>query len=55
MDLKRVDVLGGGPGGLYAARLLKLACPTTKVVVHEQDEPDTTFGFARFRPGGRCG
>lgn len=45
MDLKRVDVLGGGPGGLYAARLLKLARPGLQVVVHEQDAPEETFGF----------
>src|SRR5260370_28271842 len=45
MQLRRVAVLGGGPGGLYAARLLKLAPPSWEVVVHEQGEPDTTFGF----------
>ena len=45
MQLQRVAVLGGGPGGLYAARLLKLAHPSCEVVVHEQGEPDITFGF----------
>ncbi|MDN5913707.1 MAG: FAD-dependent monooxygenase [Pseudonocardia sp.] len=45
MQLRRVAVLGGGPGGLYAARLLKLAHPTCEVTVHEQGDPDTTFGF----------
>ncbi|AEA28436.1 monooxygenase FAD-binding protein [Pseudonocardia dioxanivorans CB1190] len=45
MQLRRVAVLGGGPGGLYAARLLKLADPACEVVVHEQGDPDTTFGF----------
>lgn len=45
MQPRRVAVLGGGPGGLYAARLLKLADPSCEVVVHEQGEPDTTFGF----------
>src|SRR6476660_5216215 len=45
MQLRRVAVLGGGPGGLYAARLLKLAQPHCEVVVHEQGERDTTFGF----------
>ncbi|WP_243417727.1 FAD-dependent monooxygenase [Actinomycetospora cinnamomea] len=38
-------MLGGGPGGLYAARLLKLARPDCDVVVHEQGVPDQTFGF----------
>jgi len=45
MHVRRVAVLGGGPGGLYAARLLKLAQPSCEVVVHEQGEPDRTFGF----------
>ena len=45
MKLGRVAVLGGGPGGLYAARLLKLARPGCDVVVHEQGVPDQTFGF----------
>jgi anthraniloyl-CoA monooxygenase len=45
MHLDRVAVLGGGPGGLYAARLLKLARPRCEVVVHEQGVPDETFGF----------
>jgi anthraniloyl-CoA monooxygenase len=45
MELRRAAVLGGGPGGLYAARLLKLARPSCNVVVYEQGEPGTTFGF----------
>jgi anthraniloyl-CoA monooxygenase len=45
MSLRRVGVLGGGPGGLYAARLLKLARPSCDVVVYEQGDPGTTFGF----------
>src|SRR5947207_3134033 len=45
MQLRRVGVLGGGPGGLYAARLLKLARPACDVIVYEQGEPGTTFGF----------
>lgn len=45
MQPRRVAVLGGGPGGLYVARLLKLAYPTCEVRVHEQGDPGTTFGF----------
>ena len=45
MRLARIAVVGGGPGGLYAARLLKLADPQCQVDVYEQSRPDATFGF----------
>lgn len=45
MRCQRVAVLGGGPGGLYAARLLKLARPDCQVTVYEQGSGDATFGF----------
>jgi anthraniloyl-CoA monooxygenase len=45
VELRRAAVLGGGPGGLYAARLLKLARPGCDVVVYEQGEAGSTFGF----------
>jgi anthraniloyl-CoA monooxygenase len=45
VELRRAAVLGGGPGGLYAARLLKLARPGCDVVVYEQGEAGRTFGF----------
>ncbi len=41
----RIVCVGGGPGGLYAAILLKLADPGRDVVVHERNRPDDTFGF----------
>ena len=41
----KIAVLGGGPAGLYAARLLRLADPHREVTVHDQNEPETTFGF----------
>ncbi|MFI6509044.1 FAD-dependent monooxygenase [Streptosporangium sp. NPDC050855] len=40
-----VDVAGGGPGGLFLARLLMLADPSSSVRVHERNGPDDTFGF----------
>jgi anthraniloyl-CoA monooxygenase len=45
MQPRRAAVLGGGPGGLYAARLLKLANPACEVRVYEQGDPGATFGF----------
>ena len=43
---RRVDVIGGGPGGLYVARLLKLSDPGLEVTVHERmDGAGETFGF----------
>ncbi len=45
MRLDSVAVLGGGPGGLYAARLFALANPGTRVCVFEQSTPERTFGF----------
>ncbi|OEV07824.1 salicylyl-CoA 5-hydroxylase [Streptomyces nanshensis] len=41
----RVAVVGGGPGGLYAAALLKRLDPARSVTVHERNAPNDTFGF----------
>ncbi|MFI6035374.1 bifunctional salicylyl-CoA 5-hydroxylase/oxidoreductase [Streptomyces sp. NPDC051315] len=41
----RVAVIGGGPGGLYAAALLKRLGPDREVTLWERNAPDDTFGF----------
>jgi anthraniloyl-CoA monooxygenase len=45
VKLRSAAVLGGGPGGLYAARLLKLSQPDCLIDVYEQSPPELTFGF----------
>jgi anthraniloyl-CoA monooxygenase len=41
----RVAVVGGGPGGLYLAALLKQLDARHEVTVWERNAPDDTFGF----------
>ncbi|MFD3484735.1 bifunctional salicylyl-CoA 5-hydroxylase/oxidoreductase [Streptomyces sp. NPDC058665] len=41
----RIAVIGGGPGGLYAAVLLKRLDPRREITVWERNAPDDTFGF----------
>jgi anthraniloyl-CoA monooxygenase len=41
----KITSIGGGPGGLYAAILLKRADPGADVTVFERNAPDDTFGF----------
>ena len=46
-DLPPLDiaVVGGGPGGLYFAILMKKADPRHRITVFERNRPDDTFGF----------
>ena len=41
----RIAVLGAGPGGLFAATLLKNADPAREVTVFERNRAEDTFGF----------
>ena len=41
----KVNVVGGGPGGLFAALLLKKADPRRAVEVFERNRAEDTFGF----------
>lgn len=41
----KIIVVGGGPGGLFFARLMKRARPHAEIQVFEQNRADATFGF----------
>jgi anthraniloyl-CoA monooxygenase len=41
----RVAVVGGGPGGLFAATLAKASDPNRQVTVFERNRAEDTFGF----------
>ncbi|NMT62714.1 bifunctional salicylyl-CoA 5-hydroxylase/oxidoreductase [Marinobacter orientalis] len=41
----KITVIGGGPGGLYAAILMKKQWPDYDITVYERNAPDSSFGF----------
>jgi len=41
----KINVVGGGPAGLYYALLMKKSDPGHQVTVLERNRPDDTFGF----------
>jgi len=41
----KINILGGGPAGLYFALLMKKQNPTHAITVLERDGPDDTFGW----------
>ena len=43
--LKRVEIIGAGPSGLYSAILIKSRMPATRVRVSERNPANATFGF----------
>src|SRR6266496_6218087 len=41
----KINVIGGGPAGMYFAILMKRAEPAHEIVVYERNGPDDTFGW----------
>lgn len=41
----KINIVGGGPAGLYFAILMKKADPTHEINVFERNAPDATFGW----------
>jgi 2-polyprenyl-6-methoxyphenol hydroxylase-like FAD-dependent oxidoreductase len=41
----KVNILGGGPAGLYAAYRIRSQIPDSQITVFEQNDANTTFGF----------
>ncbi|MFN2491949.1 MAG: FAD-dependent monooxygenase [Pyrinomonadaceae bacterium] len=41
----KINIIGGGPAGLYFAILMKKADPTRQITIYERNGPDDTFGW----------
>jgi anthraniloyl-CoA monooxygenase len=41
----KINIIGGGPAGMYFAILMKQADPTHQISVYERNGPDDTFGW----------
>ncbi|HEY5444923.1 MAG TPA: FAD-dependent monooxygenase [Pyrinomonadaceae bacterium] len=41
----RINIIGGGPAGLYFAILMKKADPKRQITIYERNGPDDTFGW----------
>jgi anthraniloyl-CoA monooxygenase len=43
--VRKINVIGGGPAGLYFAIMMKLRDPSREIIVFERDGPEDTFGW----------
>jgi anthraniloyl-CoA monooxygenase len=43
--IRKINVIGGGPAGLYFAILMKRQDPSREIIVAERDGPEDTFGW----------
>ena len=41
----KIEIIGGGPAGLYFALLMKKADPSHEIKIYEQNQANDTFGF----------
>jgi anthraniloyl-CoA monooxygenase len=41
----KIDIIGGGPAGMYFAILMKKTDPSHEITVYERNGPDDTFGW----------
>jgi len=41
----KINIIGGGPAGMYFAILMKQADPAQEITVYERNGPDDTFGW----------
>jgi len=41
----KINIIGGGPAGLYFAILMKRAEPNHDLTIYERNGPDDTFGW----------
>jgi anthraniloyl-CoA monooxygenase len=41
----KINIIGGGPAGMYFAILMKKADPEHEIIVYERNGPDDTFGW----------
>ena len=41
----KINIIGGGPAGMYFAILMKKANPAHQIIVYERNGPDDTFGW----------